>query len=329
MVDIVKTTAKGLYCPAGDFYIDPWAPVPRAVVTHAHSDHTREGMGEYFAATPSVAILNHRVRNAQVRGIPYRDPFRLGNATVSFHSAGHILGSAQVRVEAEGQVWVVSGDYKRAADPSCQPFEVVECDTFITEATFGMPIYRWEAGAKVAAEILEWWDENRKREIPSVVFCYSLGKAQRVLAELARLTDRVVYTHGAVESLTQVYREAGTTLLPTQRITDEKKNYDGELILAPPSAYGSAWLRRFPGASTAFASGWMRIRGNRRRKGYDRGFVLSDHADWPELLQTIGESRARRVLVTHGYIDTVVNYLKESGVNAASLQTTYEGEADA
>ncbi len=328
--DIVNTTPRGLYCPAGDFYVDPREPVTKAVVTHAHSDHAREGMGHYFAAAPSLGILNRRVGEGAITAVPFGKKIQLGDAKVSFHPAGHILGSAQIRIEAEGQVWVVSGDYKRSADPSCEPFEVVECDTFITEATFGLPIYRWQSGPKTAREILEWWDGNVVRKKPSVLFCYSLGKAQRMLAELSDLTYRRVFTHGAVENLTEVYREAGIRMLPTERVTEDKKqNFDGELILAPPSAYGSAWMRRFPGSETGFASGWMTIRGNRRRRGYDRGFALSDHADWPELLQTISQSKAKRVLVTHGYIETVVRYLREQGLDAESLETTYQAEGDA
>jgi putative mRNA 3-end processing factor len=250
---------------------------------------------------------------------------------VSFHPAGHVLGSAQVRIEAGGQVWVVSGDYKRAADPTCAPFEVVPCDVFITEATFGLPIYRWEEPGAVIAQILEWWNTNREAGVASVLFCYAMGKAQRVLAELAALTDRPVLVHGAVEGLVELYRLAGVRMLPTLKVSDTAKgrSFAGELILAPPAAGGSTWMRRF-GASrqTAFASGWMRVRGTRRRKGFDRGFALSDHADWPALLRTVAETGARRVLVTHGYSDELARYLSESGLSASALATAYQGEGD-
>jgi putative mRNA 3-end processing factor len=264
-----------------------------------------------------------------VRGLAYGERLALGDVTVSLHPAGHVLGSAQVRIEAVHQVWVVSGDYKRAPDPSCAPFEVVACDVFVTEATFGLPIYRWAEPARLAEEILEWWDTARAAGRPCVLFCYSLGKAQRILAELARLTDREVRAHGAVEAITELYRARGVPMLPTRRVGEEKRAaFAGELVLAPPSAAGSVWMRRFAGAETGFASGWMRVRGTRRRKGHDRGFALSDHADWPALLRTVEETGARRVLVTHGYADELARYLRERGTDAAVLPAAYEGEAD-
>ena len=247
--------------------------------------------------------------------------------TVSLHPAGHILGSAQVRIEHAGAIWVVSGDYKRQPDPTCAAFEPVQCDVFISEATFALPVYRWPSTPQVVGEIVRWWHSNRDRGMASVLFCYALGKAQRVLAELRAFTDETVYVHGAVESLTAVYRRAGIDMVPTLSATTERKvDYRGALIIAPPSAAGTPWMRRFGEHSSGFCSGWMRVRGDRRRRGYDRGFVISDHADWPALLETCIASRAKRVLLTHGYSDALTRYLNERGTEAAALATAYGAE---
>jgi putative mRNA 3-end processing factor len=224
---------------------------------------------------------------------------------------------------------VVSGDYKRQPDPTCAPFEPLECDVFISEATFALPVYRWTPTAQVVEEILRWWRVNRDRGIASVLFCYALGKSQRVMAELRALIgdDDPVYLHGAVASLTDIYRTAGVSMVPTLSATTEKKtDYRGALVIAPPSAAGTPWMRRFGEHSSGFCSGWMRVRGDRRRKGYDRGFVISDHADWPGLLETCLGTRARKILLTHGYSDALTRYLNERGVEAAALSTAYGDE---
>lgn len=329
--DLVVTTSAGLFCPAGGFHIDPWEPADLALVTHAHADHARPGSASYVCAEPGVPLLRRRLgETTPIRGVAYGESVTLDGARISFHPAGHVLGSAQIRIEARGQVWVLSGDYKRAPDPTCTAFEVVPCEVFVTEATFALPIYRWEQPNRVAAEILAWWDACRERGIAAVLFCYALGKAQRILAELASLTDRRVLTHGAIEPLVEIYRAAGVRLLPTEPVAEAKRgrSFAGELILAPPSAGGSPWMRRFRERETAFASGWMRVRGTRRRKGYDRGFVLSDHADWPALLRTVEDTGARRVLTTHGHADALARYLRERGLAAEALATSFEGEAD-
>jgi putative mRNA 3-end processing factor len=323
---LVVPTAAGLYCPVGDFHIDPWRPVPTAVITHGHGDHARFGHDRYYAARPGLGILRKRLGEVRVDGLDYGEPVRLGRATVSLHPAGHVLGSAQVRIAADGTTWVVSGDYKRDPDPTCAPFEVVACDTFISEATFALPIYRWRPTAEVVGEIWDWWQANARAGATSVLGCYALGKAQRVLAELLRHTDRPVYVHGAVAALTDVYREAGVAMVPTLTIGKDRKDYAGELIIAPPGADATPWMRRFGKTSTGFCSGWMRVRGNRRRRGYDRGFVLSDHADWPSLLRTIRETGATRALLTHGHSDVLVRYLREQGVEAGALETAFGGE---
>jgi putative mRNA 3-end processing factor len=327
---LVTVTPQGLFCEPGGFYIDPWRPVERALLTHAHGDHARTGSQRYLAARPGRGLLRKRL-GVEVDTLEYGERITVGDTTVSFHSAGHVLGSAQIRIEHRGEVWVVSGDYKRTPDPSCEPFEVVRCNTFITEATFGLPIYHWEDTRRVAEEVLRWWDGNREAGRASVLFCYALGKAQRILAELARLTDRTVHLHGAMAPLVACYREAGVPMLPTQPVSEVEKgkSFAGALVLAPPSAGGSTWMRRFGEHEQGFASGWMRVRGNRRRRGFDRGFVLSDHADWPELLRTVKDTEAERVLVTHGFQDTLARYLREhQGVDAAPLSTPFEGEAE-
>ena len=321
-------TADGLYCPLGEFHIDPWRPVRRAVITHAHADHLRAGNTEYVTAAPGAGLVAQRLpAGADIKLLPYGAPVTYGATRVSLHPAGHVLGSSQVRIEHDRQVWVVSGDYKRDPDPTCAPFEPVQCDVFISEATFALPAYRWAPEGVIASEIFEWWQDNRARGVASVLFAYALGKAQRVLAELTRFTAEPVYLHGSVAALTEAYRQQGVSMLPTLPVSEKAASqYAGALIIAPPSAAGSTWMRRFGDSSTGFCSGWMRIRGDRRRRGYDRGFVLSDHADWPSLLRTFRDCGARRILLTHGHSDTMTRYLREQGVAASALRTEYGAE---
>ena len=326
---MVVNSPEGLYCPAGDFHIDPWRPVPRAVITHGHSDHARDGMDSYHVVDAGLPILQWRLGAQDYHVYAHGERFQIGNATVSFHPAGHVLGSTQVRIEVNGRVWVLSGDFKRDPDPTCLPFEVVPCDVFITEATFGLPVFRWPPTSEVARDIVAWRDECGDNNEVAILYCYALGKAQRVLAELMPHTDRPAWVHGAIEVGVEVYRSAGVSMLPTRKVADEARGTDfaGELIIAPPSAARSAWARRFRNAQQGFASGWMRIRGNRRRRNYDRGFVVSDHADWPALLRTVYETGARRVIATHGDTDALVRVLRESGIDAGVFQTSY-GEDD-
>lgn len=324
ITSLVRMTESGLYCEAGNFYIDPQrGNVDKAVITHAHSDHARKVANTFYATTSSAPVLYHRLgENIDLCAYEYGQTFILGNTQVSLHPAGHVLGSAQIRIEHEGEVWVVTGDFKRCHDPSCAPFEIVACDTLISEATFALPIYRWTPAAETAKDILSWWETNISHKHTSVLFCYALGKAQRVLAELGKISDRCALLHGAVSPIVEIYRSAGIKMLATRDLDlRSKRDYSGELVIAPPGAAGSAWMRRFKGAQTGFCSGWMRVRGNRRRRGYDRGFVLSDHADWPSLLQTISDSGAENVLLHHGFSEILVRYLKEKGINARSLDS--------
>ncbi|MDQ3607194.1 MAG: ligase-associated DNA damage response exonuclease, partial [Gemmatimonadota bacterium] len=297
---LLRITDRGLYCEAGDFHVDPWLPVERAVITHAHGDHARWGCDRYLGSREGERVLRTRLgADARIRTVEFGEVIDVGGVRVSLHPAGHILGSAQVRVEHRGEVWVVSGDYKTEPDSTCTPFEPVRCHTFVTESTFGLPIYRWEPQAEVFREIRAWWAANREAGRASVLFGYALGKAQRLLAGLLGAEEGPIFTHGAVERLNADYRASGIALPPTTYASAaaREQKWAGALIVAPPSAAGTTWLRRFGAASTAFASGWMRIRGARRRRSVDRGFVLSDHVDWPALLEAIQATGAERVWV--------------------------------
>ncbi|MBO9666916.1 MAG: ligase-associated DNA damage response exonuclease [Bdellovibrio sp.] len=329
-MDLIRATNEGLYCPVGDFYIDPWRPVANAIITHAHADHAHWGSRQYYSSAKCAPLLQLRLgEDLPLQTYLPSEKFPMGKTWVSFHPAGHILGSSQVRIEYGSHVWVASGDYKRTPDPSCDPFEVVPCDTFISEATFALPVYQWDRGEVTAKKILEWWQQDQER--PSLLFCYALGKAQRILAELARLTDRTIYIHGALEAITNIYRHAGVKMLPTASIFDHDKGYSfkGDLILAPPSAHRSPWMKRFKEPQTAFASGWMLVRGTRRRKGYEKGFALSDHADWNELNQTIQETQAQTIFLTHGRTDVLQRYLTEQGKTVRLFQTEYDAHEEA
>lgn len=331
---VLRLTDSGLYCDAGGFHIDPWKPVDLAVVTHGHADHARWGCRRYLAASDGEAVLRVRLGDdASIRFVGYGERIDVSGVTVSLHPAGHILGSAQVRVEHRGEVWVVSGDYKTEPDPTCAAYEPVRCHTFVTESTFGLPIYRWEPQPEVFARIHQWWRDNAEAGRASILFGYALGKAQRLLAGLDPSTGPI-YTHGAVEALNAAYRSAGVALPATTYVGAVQAEggkmgparFAGAMIVAPPSAQGSPWMRRFGDASTAFASGWMRIRGTRRRRAADRGFVVSDHADWPGLLSSIEATGAECVWVTHGYRDPLVRWLGERGLEARSVPTHWEGD---
>ena len=325
---VLKSTDRGLYCAAGDFFIDPWRPVPRALITHGHADHARPGHGHYLATHTALPVMRHRLGEISADGIAFGETRRIGGATVSFHPAGHVPGSAQVRVEVKGEVWVVSGDYKTVADRLCEPFEPIPCHVFITECTFGLPVFTWKPEAAVAAEINAWWAGNARDGRISVLGAYSLGKAQRLLAAIDA-TIGPILTHGAVEGTNAVMRAQGLALPDTIQVTAETKGKDhpGALVIAPPSALGSSWMRRFGSVSTGIASGWMALRGVRRRRATDRGFVLSDHADWPGLNEAIAATGAERILVTHGYTSIFRRWLEDQGYAADVLETEYEGES--
>ncbi len=310
---LLQLSAEGLHCPAAGVWIDPWRPVPEALITHAHADHARPGNGRYWAIGSAEGILRRRLgAGIQLQNLSYGQTISRRGVRFSFHSAGHVLGSAQILVEGGGERWLVSGDFKRQHDPSCAPFSPVRSDVLISEATFGLPIYHWQEPAAVVREIVAWWRGAPER--PSVLFCYAFGKAQRLLAELqaAGVEDEVLL-HGAVQALMDPYREAGVAMPPTRPLAELARDASlaGRLVLAPPAAQGSSWMRRLRGAQCGLASGWMAVRGARRRRAGCRGFVLSDHADWSALVQTARESAARQVLLTHGQGEHLARYLRE------------------
>ncbi|MGI4848529.1 MAG: ligase-associated DNA damage response exonuclease [Janthinobacterium lividum] len=329
MSDMVVARPEGLYCVPGDFYIDPWRPVPRAIITHGHADHARVGHGHYLAATPGAGILKSRLGDIHLDPLDYGEVISHNGVKISLHPAGHVLGSAQVRLEHQGEIWVASGDYKVEDDGTCAPFEPVSCHTFITESTFGLPIYRWRKQAELFADIDGWWAANADAGRASVLYCYSFGKAQRILKGVNAAIGPI-FCHGAAEPLNNVYREAGVLLPPTALASDatSRDEFRRALIIAPPSAAGTPWMRRFGDYSDAFASGWMQLRGARRRRSVDRGFVLSDHADWPGLMWAIKQSGAQRVVVTHGQIGVMVRWLCQNGLDAGAFHTEYGSEDD-
>jgi len=329
-MELIVARPEGLYCPPGDFHIDPWRPVDRAVITHAHSDHARSGSRHYMAAQGGEAVLRGRLGDIDLQVMAYGEALTHNGVRISLHPAGHVLGSAQVRVEYQGEVWVASGDYKLGDDPTCAPFEPVPCEVFITESTFGLPIYRWESGDVLAEQINAWWAANAAAGRASVLYCYAFGKAQRVLCGLDTGIGPIV-VHGAVENVNRGYRAAGVALPPVLRVDEaqaDKAALRRAIVLAPPSARGTSWTRRFGDHADGFASGWMQVRGARRRRGVDRGFVLSDHADWPGLQTAIGACGASRVIVTHGQVPVLVRWLNEAGISAQAFDTAYGDEED-
>ncbi len=330
MDSLLRSTERGIYCPTGDFYIDPQQAVPRAVVTHAHSDHARPGSRNYLAAQASEQLLRMRLNeDAEFDFLPYGQSINIHGVDVSFHPAGHILGSAQVRLEYRGHVAVVSGDYKLGDDPTCESWQPVKCDLFVTESTFGLPVYRWQPDETVRDSINDWWRESRDAGKCCVLYGYAVGKSQRLLASLDT-TIGPIYTHGAVEKGCEAYRATGVPLPETTYVGSitGKKDWAGARVVAVPSAHGTPWMRKFGVVSTAMASGWMAVRGARRRRSVDRGFVMSDHVDWPSLLTAVEACEAKTVWVTHGYSAVVARYLQEKGLDAKALDMISRSEAD-
>ena len=320
-------TPSGIYCPAGDFYIDPWRPVARALITHGHADHARRGMGSYLATDIAAPVIRYRLGDIPLETIRYGEARQIGGATVSFHPAGHVPGSAQIRVEVAGEVWVASGDYKVVNDGLSTPFEPVKCHHFITESTFGLPVFRWQDQKDVATQINDWWAGCAAAGKTAFLGCYALGKAQRLLTMLDANIGPVL-THTAIENTNAVMRDQGIVLPDTVQAGPDliPKDHLGALVLAPPSALDSAWARKFGSRETAFASGWMALRGIRRRRSGDRGFVISDHADWAGLIDAIKQTEAENIYVTHGYTDIFARYLNEFGWNAQVVPTEFGGD---
>lgn len=331
MADLLASTDRGLWCEAGGFFVDPWRPRAgdRAVITHGHSDHARLGADDYLTSKTGVAVVRGRLGpTASVSGVAFGERVRLGDVVVSLHPAGHVLGSCMVRIERGGEVWVVSGDYKTERDCCGEIIDPQRCDVLITESTFGLPVFRWHPRADVASELLGWWRTNADVGVTSVVYAYALGKAQSVLAMAADANIGPVLAHGAVRRFVEVYRAAGVRLpevgAATRSAVGEAKGR--ALVVAPPSAAHGPWCRGLGESAEAMASGWMLIRGRRRRRAIERGFVLSDHADWDGLLGVIASTGARRVLVTHGYSGPLSRWLRERGTDAQPLQASFRGE---
>lgn len=324
---VLQFTDKGIYCPAGDFYIDPWRPVQRAVITHAHSDHARWGHQHYLCQHDSVPLLKLRLGDISVQGVTFGETVAYNGVRISLHPAGHIIGSAQVRVQQGNEVWVVSGDYKVENDGLSGQFEPLPCQVFITECTFGLPIYNWQPQGMIFGQIRDWVNENREAGKNSVLLAYSLGKAQRLLYNLQDNVDRFM-VHGAIDVAHQVLLANGHALPPVQRITPEtpKADLKGSLIIAPPSAAGSVWMRRFNPYALGICSGWMQVRGHMRRRNADAGFALSDHADWTGLLQAVKATGAEKVFTTHGFSSAFARYLQENGIEAAEVKTEFGNE---
>lgn len=322
---MLEMRPRGLYCERGNFYIDPSGAVENAVLTHAHSDHARKGAQQYYSTKSGKGLVQCRLgKNISIRGIDYGDTFKIGPVKLSYHPAGHIMGSAQVRLECDGEVWVVSGDFKRESDPTCEPFEVVKCDTFVSEATFGTPSYRWKKNNDIGREIFDWFEKNSEQDVNTIVFGYSLGKTQRLLGILEPYMNRPIFLHPSAKELTQCYRDQGFTLAETVCLDDVNagEKLKGELIIGPQSILTSKYMSSIgENCRTAFASGWMA----RNNRGYDKGFVLSDHADWDDLVQTITETEAREVYVLHRD-GVLVRHLKSLGLRAfpASALTPIE-----
>ncbi|WP_421804696.1 ligase-associated DNA damage response exonuclease [Flagellimonas sp.] len=323
---LLQFTPKGIYCEQADVYLDPWRPVDKAIISHGHADHSRWGHQKYITHHKNVPIVQHRLGDVNISSRGWGETFSVNNVKFSLHPAGHIVGSSQIRVEHKGEVWIFTGDYKIEDDGLTTPFELVKCHTFITECTFGLPAFQWRPQKEVFNDINQWWAQNKSEGKTSVLFGYSLGKAQRLLKHLDTSIGKI-YTHGAVENMTEVLRPL-VNLPSTHLITKDTKKDEllGNIVVAPPSAHGSTWIRKMVPYVTATASGWMAFRGARRRRAIDKGFVLSDHCDWNGLLQTVEATGAEKIICTHGYTDIFSKYLQELGYDARTEATQYEGE---
>ncbi|MDX1314000.1 MAG: ligase-associated DNA damage response exonuclease [Eudoraea sp.] len=324
---LLQFTDRGIYCEIADVYLDPWKPVNKAIISHGHADHSRWGHKKYITHNSNIPIIRHRLGDISISGKNWGDTFEVNGVKFSLHPAGHIIGSSQIRVEHKGEVWVFSGDYKTENDGFTTAFEPVKCHTFITECTFGLPAFKWRPQLEVFNDINAWWSVNRAEGLTSVLFGYSLGKAQRLLKFLDPGIGPI-YTHAAVENMTNVLRSQ-VEFPETRLITRDTKNEElkGSLVLAPPSAHGSPWMRRMVPYVTATASGWMAFRGARRRRAIDKGFVLSDHCDWEGLLDAIDSTQANQIICTHGYTEIFSRFLREKGFDARTEATLYEGES--
>lgn len=321
---LVKFTKKGIYCIPGKFYLDPWYPVEYAIISHGHADHARWGNKHYLCHNQSKAILQHRIgADISIESLPYNEYKVINGVKVSFHPAGHILGSAQIRLEYKGYIVVFSGDYKTQPDFITTPFEPVKCHEFITESTFGLPIYKWKSEEELQQELQDWIVQNQQNNRTSVFLGYSLGKAQRIMKLVEKVEE--IYVHSAIHNLNQAIENSGITLPTTKLLTADfkKTEIQNKIVILPPALLGSKMIKKIPNAATAICSGWMQIRGNRRWKGVDAGFAVSDHADWDGLLSAVKATEAEKVYVTHGSQAVFSKYLNEIGIEAHELKTEF------
>ena len=330
MNNLITFTEKGLYCEKGDFFIDPWKAVDKAIITHGHSDHAYFGHKYYLCHTDTKPILQLRLGENNYQTLQWNEPIYFNSVKVSLHPAGHIIGSSQIRVECNGEVWVVSGDYKIEDDGLSGKFEPVKCNTFITESTFGLPIYKWKLQQEIYDNIINWINKNKENGKASMLLAYSLGKAQRVLQAIKE-TTQTIYAHGAIFNMQQMLIDAGWNIARVVRVTPEtpKELLRGAVVIAPPSADGTTWMKKFTPYSVGVCSGWMQVRGNARRRNVDAGFALSDHADWDGLLQTVRATGAERIYVTHGFQSAFSRYCNEKQIAIAEeVKTQYGNEEE-
>ena len=328
--DLLIFNESGIYCPIADVYLDPWRKVDTCIISHAHSDHSRFGMKKYYTHHHSLPIMKLRLgENINVKGLEYGEELNIKGVKFSLHPAGHLIGSAQVRVQHEDDVWVYSGDYKLENDNVAAPFEAIKCNTFITECTFGLPIFNWSPQNEIFDEMQKWILDNHKKGLTSVILAYSLGKAQRIINNLNLEKFNInTFTHYSVENINQIYRENSIQIKPTYLINKDTdaSNIKGNLVIAPPAVLESAWLKKLQPYKTAMASGWMNLKGAKRRRNVDKGFVISDHADWKDLLKAIHLTGAERIITTHGYTRTFSKYLNQVGYKAFIENTEFSAE---
>ncbi len=324
---LISFSPEGIYCKQADVYIDPWKPVNRALITHAHADHARFGMKHYLAQNDSLPVMKHRLGQIDIEGIAYNAEIKMNGVAIRFHPAGHAPGSAQISLEYKGEQWVISGDYKLGNDGLSAPFEPVKCTHFITESTFGLPVFKWQPQDVVMSAINSWWADNKVAGITSVMLGYSFGKAQRILANLDPSIGEI-FVHGAIHNTNLALEKVGYSFPENTYVSSDinKSRFKGAIIIAPPSALGSSWIKQFKPFKVATASGWMALRGARRRRNVDKGFVLSDHADFNELNTAVSETGAENIFVTPGYSSVYSKWLRSQGLDAQVVETEFEGE---
>lgn len=329
MSKLISFTETGLFCKQGNFYIDPWKPVDFAIITHGHSDHARIGHKHYLCHTLTKPILQLRLGENNYQTLAWNEPVFINGVKISLHPAGHIIGSSQVRIEYNGEVWVFTGDYKTEDDGISGQYEAIRCNSFITESTFGLPIYKWKPQQEIYNNIQDWVQQNQQDDKTSVLIAYSLGKAQRVMDAVKNITD-TVYVHGAIFNMQQVLDGMGYSFVQVKRISAEttKQELKNAIVIAPPSADGTAWMKKLNPYRLGLCSGWMQVRGNVRRRNADIGFALSDHCDWQGLLSSISATGAENVYVTHGFQSVLSKYLNEKGIAAWEVKTQYGAEED-